>query len=191
MIILGVLISGRGSNLMAIVEAIEEGRLDAKVAIVLSDRADAPGLSFAKDKGILAHAVLPKSYLSKDDYENKIVSHLKDASVDYVVLAGYMRLVGPVLLREYDHRILNIHPSLLPDFKGLHAQRQALEAGVSESGCTVHYVDETLDGGRILAQAKVPVLPGDTELSLSDRILVEEHRLYSEVLQTLSLKGES
>lgn len=186
MIVLGVLISGRGSNLMAIVRAIEEDRLDARVAVVVSNRADAAGLAFAREKGIDAVWVDRAAFDSQAAYENEILGALQSRGVQWVVLAGYMRILGPTLLAAYPDHIVNIHPSLLPAFKGLDVPRRVLESGVSEAGCTVHLVDETLDGGRILAQARVPVLAGDTEASLSARILVEEHRLYPQVLQELS-----
>ena len=186
MIVLGVLISGRGSNLMAIVKAIEEGRLNARVAVVLSNRADADGLVFAREKGIDAVWVDRGAFDSQAAYESDILVALQSGGVQWVVLAGYMRILGPTILAAYPDHVVNIHPSLLPDFKGLDVPRRVLESGVSEAGCTVHLVDETLDGGRILGQARVPVLQGDTEASLSARILVAEHRLYSQVLQSLS-----
>ncbi|MFC1510934.1 phosphoribosylglycinamide formyltransferase [Candidatus Margulisiibacteriota bacterium] len=169
MINIGVLISGRGSNLQAIIDAAERGDIPAKVAIVVSSKADAYGLERAKKHNIQT-AVL------KD--EKDILGVLKKHKVDLVCLAGYMRIVGKTLLDEYEGKMINIHPSLLPKFPGLHAQRQALEAGAKESGVTVHFVDEGCDTGPIILQTKVPVKEGDTEESLSARILEQEHKIY-------------
>ena len=185
---LGVLISGRGSNLQAILDAIGSGRLDATVAIVISNKADVPGLMRARQAGIDALHLSPRDYPDRDSYDRAIVDALRRSKVDLVCLAGYMRIVGPVLLAAFPDRVVNIHPSLLPSFPGLHAQRQALEHGVRVSGATVHLVDGTLDAGPIVLQASVPVLPDDTEESLSERILVEEHRIYPEALGLL-LRG--
>jgi phosphoribosylglycinamide formyltransferase 1 len=182
---LAVLISGRGSNLAAILAAIAEGRLDAAVAIVISDKPDAPGLSRAREAGIEAVHLAPSAYADRDSYDRAIVDMLLPLDVALVCLAGYMRLVGPVLLEPFSNRIVNIHPSLLPSFPGLHAQRQALEHGVRVSGATVHLVNLSLDEGPIVLQASVPVLDDDTVERLSDRILVEEHRIYPEAIQLL------
>jgi phosphoribosylglycinamide formyltransferase-1 len=182
---LGVLVSGRGSNLQAILDSIAGGTLDAAVAAVVSDKPDAPALRRIKEE--VAVTVDRKTYppgpSGTEPFENAIASVLEDRGVGLVVLAGFMRILGPTFIRRFAGRIVNIHPSLLPSFPGLRAQRQALEHGVKISGCTVHLVDETLDGGPILAQAAVPVLPGDTEESLSERILKEEHRLLPEVIR--------
>lgn len=182
---LGVLVSGRGSNLQAILDAITTGRLDARVAVVVSDKSNAPALRRAKENGIPAFVVERNSFTDTRTFELTIVESLKEHDVKLVILAGFMRVLGSTFIRHYSDRIVNIHPSLLPSFPGLHAQRQALEHGVKISGCTVHYVDETLDGGPIIAQAAVPVLPGDTEESLSERILKEEHRLLPETIQSI------
>ena len=182
---LAVLISGRGSNLQAILEAIARGHLDATVAVVISNRAGAHGLVRAREAGIDAVHLAPANYPDRDSYERAIVEEFRRRDVGLVCLAGYMRLVGPVLLEAYPNRIVNIHPSLLPSFPGLHAQQQALEHGVRVSGATVHLVDGALDAGPIVLQAAVPVLDRDTVDSLSERILIEEHRIYPESLRML------
>lgn len=175
---LGVLISGRGSNLQAIIDATRAHRLDADVAIVIENRADAPGLDRARSAGIEALFLSPRDYADRDMYDLAVAEALRGRGVDLVCLAGYMRLVGLPLLRAFPNRILNIHPSLLPAFRGLNAQKQALEHGVTITGATVHIVDAELDAGPIVMQAAVPVLPADTVDSLAARILVEEHRIY-------------
>jgi phosphoribosylglycinamide formyltransferase 1 len=179
---IGVLISGRGSNLQSIIDAIKAGRLDATIAVVVSDRPEAPGLQRARNAGIEAVFSSPNDYQSRDAYDRAIADILGSRDVDLVCLAGFMRLVGPPLLTRFPNRILNIHPSLLPAFPGLNAQRQALDHGVGVSGATVHLVNGDLDGGPIVMQASVPVLAGDTAESLAARILVEEHRLYPEAI---------
>lgn len=183
---LAVLASGRGSNFVAIDEAIRAEKLNADICLLVSDKADAPALNKARDTGINALHINPREYSSRDEYETEIVRVLKAHAIDIVVLAGYMRLVGPVLLQAFKLRVLNIHPALLPSFVGLHAQRQAVDYGVKFSGCTVHFVDEGMDSGPIIMQAVVPVQADDTEDSLAERILVQEHRIYSEVLQLLA-----
>ena len=179
----GVLISGRGSNLQAIVDAIARGRLAAAIAVVISNRADAAGLERARSAGIETLYLNPRDYPDRDGYDAAIADALRARRVDLVCLAGFMRLVGPRLLEAFPGRILNIHPSLLPSFPGLDAQRQALEHGVQVTGATVHLVTSDLDGGPIVLQAAVPVAPGDTVDSLSARILVEEHRIYPEAIR--------
>ena len=179
---LGVLLSGRGSNFLAIREHIAAGRLAAEIAVVVSDNAAAPGLAAARALGVPAGHADP-SGRTRREYETELVRILAGHAVDLVVLAGYMRLGGPTLLDRFAGRILNIHPALLPAFPGLHAQRQALEHGVRYSGCTVHFVDRGMDTGPIIAQAVVPVLDDDTEASLADRILREEHRLYADAIR--------
>ncbi len=183
---LAILASGRGSNFIALNEAIQTGKLNADICVLLSDQAEAPALNKAMGLGIKAVHINPRNYSSRDEYEAEMVKVLKAQDVDIVVLAGYMRLVGRVLLQAYKLRVLNIHPALLPSFVGLHAQRQAVEYGVKFSGCTVHLVDEGMDSGPIIMQAVVPVQPDDTEDTLADRILGQEHRIYSEVLQLLA-----
>jgi phosphoribosylglycinamide formyltransferase-1 len=180
---LGVLISGRGSNLQAIIDAIAGGRLAATVAIVISNRADAAGLGRARGAGIETLYLNPRDYDDRDAYDAAIAEVLRARRVDLVCLAGFMRLVGPRLLEAFPNRILNIHPSLLPSFPGLDAQRQALEHGVQVTGATVHLVTSELDGGPIVLQAAVPVAPGDSVDSLSARILLEEHRIYPEAIR--------
>ncbi len=178
-----VLISGRGSNLQSIIDAIADRRLDATLAVVVSNRADAVGLTRAKDAGIEALFLSPTAYPDREAYDGAIAQLLLARDVNLVCLAGYMRVVGPRLLTAFPNRILNIHPSLLPSFPGLHAQRQALEHGVAVSGATVHLVTDGLDDGPIVLQAAVPVRSDDTEDTLSARILSEEHRIYPEAIQ--------
>ena len=185
---LGILISGRGSNFLAIVDAIATHRLDAEIAVVISNRPDAPGIIAAKDLGL--HALtLPSKSLDRDAYDRQLMEELRNSRVDVVCLAGYMRILGGHFIREFHQRIVNIHPSLLPAFPGLDAQHQAWEHGVKFSGCTVHFVEEGLDSGPILSQAVVPVLAEDTPESLSARILDEEHRIYPEAI-SLVLSGK-
>jgi len=184
---LGILLSGRGSNFLAVAGAIVEKRLDAEIAIVISNRPEAPGLAAAQTRGI--HAVsFPSKGLDRELYDRQLIDALRAQDVDLVCLAGYMRILSGYFIREFPMRILNIHPSLLPAFPGLDAQHQALEHGAKISGCTVHFVDEGLDSGPIVAQAAVPVLDEDTADSLSARILKEEHRLYSKAI-ALVLSG--
>ena len=183
---LAVLASGRGSNFLAIQGAIENGRLDADICLLISDQALAPALERARELGIKALFIDPKAFPGRDAYESELVCHLQGEEIDFLVLAGYMRLVGGVILNAYSHRVLNIHPALLPSFPGLHAQRQAVEYGVKYSGCTVHFVDPGMDTGPIIKQAVVPVEDDDTEDSLAERILAQEHRLYWQVLQLLA-----
>lgn len=178
---LGILISGRGSNLAAIADAIAEGRLKAEIAIVISNKPDAPGLTLARQRGLKALA-LPSKGVPREDYDRRLAAELRAARVDLICLAGYMRLLTPAFVADFRGRILNIHPSLLPAFPGLQAQRQAIEHGVKISGCTVHLVDEGLDSGPIVMQAAVPVLGEDTAETLAARILKEEHRIYPEAI---------
>jgi phosphoribosylglycinamide formyltransferase-1 len=179
---LGVLISGRGSNLQAIIDAVRDRRLDATIAVVVSDRADAAGLARARHAGIDAIHLNPRDHADRHAYDSAIVETLRQHQVGLVCLAGFMRLVGRPLLDAFPNRILNIHPSLLPAFRGLDAQRQALEHGVRVSGATVHFVVEELDAGPIVLQAAVPVHEDDTVETLAARILVEEHRIYPEAI---------
>ncbi|MGC7847239.1 phosphoribosylglycinamide formyltransferase [Desulforudis sp. 1088] len=180
---IGVLASGRGSNLQSILDAIGEGRIEARVAVVISDNREAMALERARSRGIPAFFVDYKAYPAKADYERVVVRLLNKYGVELVCLAGYMRIATPVLLDAFPNRILNIHPSLLPSFPGLHAQRQALDYGVRYSGCTVHFVDQGVDSGPIILQAVVPVLKDDTEETLSARILAEEHKIYVEAIR--------
>jgi phosphoribosylglycinamide formyltransferase-1 len=177
-----VLISGRGSNMLALSDAVRDGRIpEAEIAVVISDKAAARGLELARERGIETLAIERRGR-NREEHEREIIAALRERQVDLVCLAGYMRLLSPCFVEAFRGRILNIHPSLLPDFPGLDAQRQALEHGVKVSGCTVHFVDETLDGGPIIAQRTVPVIDGDTVDSLSARILEQEHQLYVEAV---------
>lgn len=186
---LAVLLSGRGSNFEAIAEAVESGAIpDAEIVAVLSDVPEAAGLERARRRGLPAFAVDRGKFGSRREYEAEILGILEEAKPDLICLAGYMRILSPDFVARYRGRILNIHPALLPKFRGLHAQRRALEAGETVSGCTVHFVDEGTDTGPVILQKTVPVLPGDTEENLSDRILVEEHKAYPEAI-TLVLSG--
>lgn len=180
---LGVLASGRGSNLQSIIDAGNRGAIPAEVKVVISDQENAYALERAKKHGIAAHFVNIKEYANKSAYEAVIVELLKQYGVELVCLAGYMRLVGTTMLKAYPQRIMNIHPSLLPSFPGLNAHSQALDYGVKVSGCTVHFVDNGMDTGPIILQASVPVLDSDDEDSLSQRILQQEHRIYPEAIK--------
>ena len=185
---LGILLSGRGSNFEAIADSIQAGRLPAEIAIVISNRADAPGLEAARRRGLNAK-LIPSKGRQREAHDQEVIAALKEAAVDLVCLAGYMRLLSPGFIRAFPNRILNIHPSLLPAFPGLEAQKQAIEYGAKVSGCTVHLVDETLDNGPVILQKTVPVLEGDDEHSLAARILEQEHIAYTEALRLL-LSGE-
>ena len=179
---LGVLISGRGSNLQALIAAIGEGRLDARIAVVISNRPQAPGLDHARAAGIETVVVDHRQFAARHDFDRSLTAELVARNVALVCLAGFMRLVGADLLEAFPRAVLNVHPSLLPAFPGVDAQRQALEHGVKVSGATVHLVTPELDAGPIVVQAPVPVLADDTVDSLSARILVEEHRIYPEAV---------
>ena len=184
---LGILLSGRGSNFEAIADNVANGSIDAEIAVVISNRPEAPGLASARRRGLNAVSI-PSKGLDRLVYDGMLVEELHKNAVDLVCLAGFMRLLSARIIREFPNRILNIHPSLLPAFPGLDAQHQALDHGVKISGCTVHFVDEDLDAGPILIQAAVPVEDGDTVDTLSARILREEHRIYSEAIR-LVLSG--
>jgi phosphoribosylglycinamide formyltransferase-1 len=182
---IGVLASGRGSNLQAIIDSVKEGRLDAEVAVVVSDVEDAYALDRARSAGIEARYIDPArkgARLSKES-ERRVIDVLDEFRVDLIALAGFMRILRSDFVRHFSGRIMNIHPSLLPSFPGLKVQMKALEYGVKYSGCTVHFVDEGVDTGPIIIQAAVPVLDGDTEEVLSSRILREEHRIYTEAIR--------
>jgi len=180
---LAILLSGRGSNFEAIADAVAGGVVpNAEIVAVLSDVPEAVGLERARARGLPAASVDRKAYPGKREHEAEVLKRLAEARPDLVCLAGYMRLLTPEFVARWRGRILNIHPALLPKFPGLHVQRRALEAGETESGCTVHFVDEGTDTGPIVLQRRVPVLPGDTEESLSARILAEEHRAYPEAI---------
>ena len=179
----GVLASGRGSNLRAILSGVEAGRIRAEVVVVLSDRSGAGALDIARDHGVEALVLDPTLPPGREGYDKALIALLEERRVGLVCLAGYMRILSPVFVRHFEGRLLNIHPALLPAFPGLHAQRQALEHGVRIAGATVHFVDEGVDTGPIVLQAAVPVRQDDTEASLSDRILAEEHRIYPEAIR--------
>jgi phosphoribosylglycinamide formyltransferase 1 len=184
---LGILLSGRGSNFLAIADAIASGRLDAEIAVVISNRPDAAGIALAHERGLNAR-VLPSAGLDREIYDRQLVAELENNNVGLVCLAGYMRILSGYFIHRFPMRILNIHPSLLPAFPGLDAQHQALAHGVKFSGCTVHFVDDGLDSGPVLRQAVVPVLDDDTAESLSARILEQEHNIYTEAI-ALVLSG--
>ncbi len=183
---LAILLSGRGSNMQAIHRSIKDGLLDAKITVVISDRSEAPGLAYAQAEGLLTQLVLKEKGEDRESYDQRLIATIESEGCDYIALAGFMRLLSPKFIGHFRNRIVNIHPSLLPSFPGMHAQRQALEAGVRFSGCTVHFVDEGCDTGPILDQRVVAVLPEDTEESLSARILEQEHQLYSACLQKIA-----
>jgi phosphoribosylglycinamide formyltransferase-1 len=180
---LGVLVSGRGSNLQAMIDAIRSGRLDATVAVVISNRPDAPALDRARAAGIETRVCSHRAFASRESFDEALAGELRSRGVTLVCLAGFMRLLGAGFVQAFQHAILNIHPSLLPAFPGLDAQRQALQHGVKVSGATVHLVTADLDAGPIVVQAAVPVLDDDTEETLSRRILAEEHRIYPEAIR--------
>jgi phosphoribosylglycinamide formyltransferase-1 len=185
---LGILLSGRGSNFVAIADSIAAGLFNAEIAVVISNVADAQGLEHARERGFKAIAFSPKG-ISKDAFDTMVLEELRINQVDLVCLAGYLRILTPPIIRAFAGRILNIHPSLLPSFPGLHAQQQALDHGVKVSGCTVHFVDEGLDSGPIISQAVVPVISKDTVETLSARILKKEHQIYTEAI-ALVLEGK-
>jgi phosphoribosylglycinamide formyltransferase-1 len=178
---LGILLSGRGSNFEAIADNIEAGRLRASIAVVVSNRPDAPGIESARRRGLEALVISSKGR-PREEHDREVVAALRQAGVELVILAGYMRLLSPWFIQQFPQRILNIHPALLPAFPGLEAQKQAFDYGVKVSGCTVHFVDEHLDHWPILVQRVVPVLPEDDEHTLAARILEQEHQAYSEAI---------
>jgi phosphoribosylglycinamide formyltransferase 1 len=180
---IGVLLSGRGSNFVALADSVDAGRIpNAEIAVVLSNREGAAGMDRAKERG-LPTRVIPSKGLERETYDRQVVAALQECKVDLICLAGYMRLLSPYFVAAFPNRILNIHPSLLPSFPGLESQRQALEYGVKFAGCTVHFVDENLDAGPIVLQAVVTVKDDETDATLSERILAEEHRIYSEAVK--------
>jgi phosphoribosylglycinamide formyltransferase-1 len=183
---IGVLISGSGTNLQAIIDAVEAKELDAKIQVVLSNRAEAYGLVRAKKHGIPVEILDHKRFASREAFDQAVIDILRARQVELVVLAGFMRLLSPVFVSTYSNRIMNIHPALLPAFPGLHVQKKTVEHGVRFSGCTVHFVNEECDEGPIIIQAVVPVFPDDTEDSLAARILEQEHRIYPRAIQLYS-----
>jgi phosphoribosylglycinamide formyltransferase-1 len=178
---LGILLSGRGSNFEAIARNVQAGKIPAKIAVVISNREEAPGLARAREMGLNARFI-PSKGKEREAYDREVVAALQEAQVDLVCLAGFMRILSPFFIRAFPRRILNIHPALLPAFPGLDAQKQALEYGVKFTGCTVHIVDEGMDTGPVVRQAVVPILEDDTVETLAARILKEEHRVYSEAI---------
>ena len=186
MVRIGVLVSGRGSNLQAIINAIKEGRLEADLRVVISDNPDAYALKRCEREGIKSKVISRSGFKSRQEFEKSLASALKGEEVELVVLAGFMRILKSAFLSRFPERVINIHPSLIPSFQGLNAQKRAVEFGVKVSGCTVHIVDSSVDGGPVIAQAVVPVLPEDDEESLSERILSYEHRILPQVIQWFS-----
>lgn len=182
-VIIGVLISGGGTNLQSIIDAIEADKLDAKIALVVSNKADAHGLVRAKNHGLETQFVDPKNFSSREAFDQAVVDALRARGVELVVLAGFMRLLSPLFVKAYSNRIMNIHPALLPAFPGLHVQQKAIDYGVRFSGCTVHFVNEECDEGPIIIQAVVRVFPNDSAASLAARILKQEHRIYPKAIQ--------
>jgi len=186
---IGILLSGRGSNFVAIADNIAAGRIpEAQIAVVISNRADAPGIAIARERGLHAVVIASKGR-SREEHDREVVAALKQHGVDLICLAGYMRLLSPWFVQQFPGRILNIHPSLLPAFPGLEAQQQAFAHGVKVSGCTVHFVDEELDHGAIIVQKAVPVLDGDSEHTLAERILDQEHVAYTEAINVV-IRGD-
>lgn len=183
---IGVLASGRGSNLQAIIDAVEAGRLDARIVCVISDKKEAKALERAADHGAKGIFIDPAGHDTRESYDRALVDCLKEHEVELVCLAGFMRILSPVFVQAFPQRIINIHPSLLPSFPGLRVQKKALEHGVKFSGCTVHFVTEEVDAGPIVIQSSVPVLDDDTEESLSERILAEEHKIYPQAIQWIA-----
>jgi len=186
MVNIGVLASGRGTNLQAIIEAVEEGRIEGEISIVVSDNHNAFVLKRAEQHNIETQYINFKKFKKREDYDKEIIKSLKEKKIDLVVLAGYMRILSPYFIRTYKNKIMNIHPALLPSFPGLHAQRQTVEYGVKVSGCTVHFVDEGIDSGPIILQKAVEVNDDDTEESLAEKILKEEHQIYPQAIQLFS-----
>ncbi len=182
---LGVLVSGRGTNLQAIIDWVEKESPNAKIALVISNKENAPALERCKRHNIQSIFLNPKSFENKVQFDQAMVTSLKENSIDLICLAGFMRILSPEFIQAFPKKIINVHPSLLPAFPGLNAQKQALEYGVKLAGCTVHFVDEGVDTGPIICQASVPVFDDDTEETLSDRILTEEHKLYPKAIQSI------
>ena len=186
MINIGVLASGRGTNLQAIIEAIEDGKIAGEIKVVMSDHPKACALKRAQQYLIDTRYIDFKEFKNREDFDKEIIKILKEKKIDLVVLAGYMRILSPYFIRAYQNKIMNIHPALLPSFPGLHAQKQALGNGVKISGCTVHFVDEGVDSGPIILQKAVEMSDDDTEESLTEKILKEEHQIYPQAIQLFS-----
>ena len=187
--ILGVLCSGRGTNLQSIMAAVESGQIPASIGVVLTDKPEAKALERAEKAGIPHAFIDRRAYETRRDFEEQLVAKLRQHDVSLVILAGFMRILSPYFVQQYPGRILNVHPALLPAFPGAHAHRDVLAYGVKVSGCTIHFVDEGTDSGPIILQAAVPVLPEDTEETLAERVLAEEHRLYPRAIE-LCVKGQ-
>ena len=183
----GILISGRGSNMRAIIEAAREPSYPCEVVCVVSNRPDAGGLEYARSQNIAALTIDHKKYDTREEFDSAVNVHLQSHYLDIIVCAGFMRIMTPVLIRPWEGRMINIHPSLLPLYRGLHTHERAIAAGDTEGGCTVHYVTTELDGGPIIAQVRVPILKNDTAETLADRVLVEEHKLYPAALAEVAL----
>lgn len=182
---IGILVSGRGTNLQAIIDAIENGELNARIAVVLSNKKEAPALERAQKKGIEAVYLDPKPFADKKEFDRALARELEDRQINLVCLAGYMRILGPEFIRKFEGKIINIHPSLLPAFPGLDVQQKAIDCGVKFSGCTVHFVNEEVDGGPIILQAVVPVHESDNAETLAERILIQEHLIYPRAIQMI------
>ncbi len=183
---IGILVSGRGTNLQAIIDAIENEELNARIAVVLSNKKEAPALARAEKKGIETLSLDPKQFPGKKEFDLALARELEDRQVDLVCLAGYMRILSPEFIGNFEGKIINIHPSLLPAFPGLDVQQKAIDYGVKFSGCTVHFVNEEVDGGPIILQAVVPVHPSDDAATLSERILIQEHLIYPRAIQMIA-----
>ena len=182
---IGILVSGRGTNLQAIIDAIENGELNARITVVLSNKKEAPALARAQKKDIETVYLDPKSFTGKKEFDLALARELEDRQIDLVCLAGYMRILGPEFIRKFEGKIINIHPSLLPAFPGLDVQQKAIDYGVKFSGCTVHFVNEEVDGGPIILQAVVPVHESDDAETLAQRILIQEHLIYPRAIQMI------
>jgi len=182
---IGILVSGRGTNLQAIIDAIENGELNARVAVVLSNKKEAPALARAQKKNIETVFVDPKQFAGKKEFDRALAGELENRQIDLVCLAGYMRILGPEFIRKFEGKIINIHPSLLPAFPGLDVQQKAIDHGVKFSGCTVHFVSEEVDSGPIILQAVVPVHESDNAETLAKRILIQEHLIYPRAIQMI------
>ena len=180
-----ILASGRGSNFVAIADAIEKDSIAAEIAFLFSNKATAKAIEIAKQRGITTKIIESKN-CAREEFDDRLLTTLKESNIDLVILAGFMKIVGKDIIKAFPYKIINIHPSLLPSFKGLNAQRQAIEYGAKVSGCSVHFVDEGVDTGPIILQATVPVHDDDTEETLSKRILNEEHRIFAEALKLFS-----
>jgi len=186
-----ILISGRGSNMQSIVKAIQENELNAEVSAVISNRPEAPGLTFAQHSDITTRTLDHKDFATRETFDQQLIELIDTFKPDYVVLAGFMRILSAEFVQHYANRLINIHPSLLPKFKGMHTHQRAIEAGETEHGATVHFVTEELDAGPVILQAKVPLMADDTEQTLAARVLIEEHKLYPDALRLLIQQHQS